>query len=122
MRSKGRRFHCTWAAPARALALVGALVAVQALAQTPPPPPPPPDVPPAAADADADLAPQITITRKSGETVEEARVNGKLMWIRVTPSHGHPYYLIPDAGGHTYIRRDSNDTGLKIPLWVLFSF
>ena len=46
----------------------------------------------------------------------------KLMWVKVTPSHGRPYFLIPDAGGHTYIRRDSLDTGLKVPLWVLFTF
>lgn len=71
---------------------------------------------------DTELEPQVTITRKEGETVEEARVNGKLVWVKVTPSHGRPYFLIPDAGGHTYIRRDSLDTGLKVPLWVLFTF
>ena len=101
------------------------LPCVVAFAQPAPPPPPPPanGPPPAtAAETDPDLAPQVTITRRSGEVVEEARVNGKLMWVRVTPRHGRSYYLIPDAGGHTYIRRDSNDTGLKVPLWVLFSF
>jgi hypothetical protein len=72
--------------------------------------------------ADTELEPQVTITRREGETVEEARVNGKLMWVKVTPSHGRPYFLIPDAGGHTYIRRDSLDSGLKVPLWVLFTF
>ena len=73
-------------------------------------------------EADTELEPQVTITRREGETVEEARVNGKLMWVKVTPTHGRPYFLIPDAGGHTYIRRDSLDTGLKVPLWVLFTF
>ncbi len=96
--------------------------AVGAVAQ-PAPPPPPPIVPPASAAAvDDDLEPQITISQREGETVEEARINGRVMWVRVTPRHGRPYFLIPDQGAHTYIRRDSNDTGLKVPLWVLFSF
>jgi hypothetical protein len=95
-----------------------------AFAQSPsnPPATPPKLEPLPEAGGDADLEPQVTITRREGETVEEGRVNGKLMWIKVTPAHGRPYFLIPDAGGHTYIRRDSFDTGLKVPLWVLFTF
>jgi hypothetical protein len=71
---------------------------------------------------DADLEPQVTIVRRKTEVVEEARVNGRLLWIKVTPLHGRPYYLIPDGGGYTYIRRDSLDSGLKVPLWVLLTF
>ncbi len=72
--------------------------------------------------SDAELEPQITIKRKGGETVEEARVNGRLVWIKVTPSHGKAYYLIPSVGGNTYIRRDSLVSGLSVPMWVLFTF
>ena len=64
----------------------------------------------------------MTITRKEGETIEQARVNGRLVWIKVTPRHGKPYFLIPDGGGNVTIRRDSLDTGLKVPLWLLFEF
>ncbi len=71
---------------------------------------------------DADLEPQVTITRRKTETVEEARVNGRLVWIKVTPVHGRPYFLVPDGGEYTFIRRDSLDSGLKVPLWVLFEF
>ena len=71
---------------------------------------------------DADLEPQVTITRRATETVEEARVGGRLVWIRVTPVHGRPYFLIPDGGEEAFIRRDSLDSGLKVPLWVLFSW
>ena len=100
-----------------------ALLATIAFAQPAPPPPPLPEtVPPPGITGDEDLQPQITITERQGEKVEEARVNGRLMWVRVTPRHGRPYYLVPDPGAHTFIRRDSNDTGLKVPLWVLFSF
>ena len=97
-----------------------------ALAQWSAPPPPQleplPEISPApGVGGDPDLEPQVTISRKEGETVEEARVNGRLVWIKVTPRHGKSYFLIPDASGHM-IRRDSLDTGLKVPLWVLFEF
>ena len=41
--------------------------------------------------------------------------------VKVTPIHGRPYYLVAGSDG-TYVRRDSLDTGLRVPLWVLFSF
>ena len=72
--------------------------------------------------ADTELEPQVTITRREGETVEEGRVNGKLMWVKVTPPHGRPYYLIPDATEGTLIRREGFDPALRVPLWLLFSF
>jgi hypothetical protein len=71
---------------------------------------------------DADLEPQVTITRQKEQIVEEARVNGRLVWIKVTPVHGRPYFLVPDQDGYTYLRRDSLDSGLWVPLWVLFTF
>ena len=93
----------------------------------PPPPPPPkleplPEIPPPPGAADPELEPQITIRRNEGETIEEARVNGQLKWIKVTPRHGRPYFLIPDAGGRRYIRSDSLDYGLKVPMWLIFEF
>ena len=81
-----------------------------------------PEIPPPPNLDEAELAPEITITKKDRETVEEARVNGILVWIKVTPRHGRPYYLIPSAGGNQFIRRDSLDTALKVPMWVLFSW
>jgi hypothetical protein len=85
--------------------------------------PPPPKLEPLPEVAgDPELEPQVTITRKEGETIEEARVQGNIVWIKVTPRHGRPYFLIPDAGGQMYIRRDNFDSGLKVPLWLLFSF
>jgi hypothetical protein len=83
----------------------------------PPPPLPPPDV-----VSDADLEPQVTINRTDDQTTEEVRVRGQLRYVRVTPRYGRPYFLIPDANGATYIRRDSLDSTLKVPMWVLFSF
>ena len=103
-------------------ALLAAGGALAADAEKPPALEPLPEIPPPPNLEDADLEPQITITQKERETVEEARVNGILVWIKVTPKHGRPYYLIPTGGGNTYIRRDSLDTALKVPMWVLFTW
>ena len=106
------------------LMLVAALACGWSFAQAPTrteplpqPPPPPPDV-----AGDSDLEPQVTIIRREDQVVEEVRVKGELRYVRVTPRHGRPYFLIPDANGATFIRRDSTDSTLKVPMWVLFSF
>ena len=82
-----------------------------------PQPPPPPDI-----AGDPGLEPQVTIIRREDQVIEEVRVNGELRYVRVTPRHGRAYFLIPDANGATFIRRDSLDSSLKVPMWVLFSF
>jgi hypothetical protein len=105
-----------------------ALAAATAFAQSSPPPPPlPPEgayraAPPAPLVGDPDLEPQVTIIRRDTETVEEVRIGGELRFVRVTPRHGRPYYLVPDAMGNQFIRRDSLDTSVKVPMWVLFSW
>ena len=100
------------------LSMVAGWSFAQAPARTEPlPPPPPPDV-----LAGSDLEPQVTILQNDNQTTEEVRVQGQLRYVRVTPRYGRPYYLIPDANGTTYIRRDSLDSTVKVPLWVLFSF
>lgn len=107
------------------MSLVLALAAGSASAQGPakaPSPAEPPPIPPPDATGDSDLAPQVTIIRRDQQVIEEVRIKGELRYIRVTPLHGRPYYLIPDVNGATYIRRDSLDSSLKVPLWVLFSF
>ena len=116
-------------AAAAALA-VAAIAAAQTLQPAPPPPPMPPEgesrenapPPPPPVASDPELEPQVTITKKDDQTIEEARVNGKLMWVKVTPRNGKPYFLIPDATDGTLIRREGFDPGLKVPLWLLFSF
>ena len=109
--------------------VAAALAAATAWAQiAPPPPPPPPPGPDSPArsgepfTSNPDLEPQVTIVRRETETHEEVRIGGELKFIKVTPRHGRPYYLVPDGNGNTYIRRDSLDTSLKVPMWVLFSW
>lgn len=101
-------------------------LALTAAAQTAPPPPklePLPEAAPAppAVAADPELKPQVTTIERKDETVEEYRVNGKLRMVKVTPRHGHAYYLLANANGG-FVRYDSLDSGLKVPLWLLYSF
>lgn len=108
-----------------------------AFAQTPPPitPPPPPPLttqpqdaapPPPALDpavpVNPDLEPQVTITRRGTDTVEEVRVGGRISYLKVTPRIGRPYYLVPNTGGTQFLRFDSLDFGVRPPMWQLFSW
>lgn len=113
------------ASVALAAAFAVALAAAPARAQVPPPPPLPEagkDVPAPYVAQDPDLEPQVTIIRREGETREEVRVGGQLRFIRVTPPHGRPYYLVPQADGTSFIRRSSLDPQLSVPMWMLFSW
>jgi len=60
--------------------------------------------------------------RQEDQVREEVRIKGELRYVRVTPRNGRPYFLIPDVNGATFIRRESLDSSLKVPMWVLFSF
>src|SRR3954454_15430641 len=108
-------------------ALVAAPLSLAQAPQPPPLPPPPtastaPPPPPADLATDTELEPQVTIIRRETEVVEEVRIQGELRFVKVTPRSGRPYYLVPDAAGHTFLRRDNLDISLKVPMWVLFSF
>ncbi len=105
-----------------ALGLLG--IALPLAAQQPPkleplpePPPPPPGL-----ALDPALEPQVTITKRGEDKVEEFRVNGQLYALRVTPPHGISYWLMDATGDGTMMRRDSLDTGLRVPQWVIHSF
>ncbi len=104
--------------------LLVAMVAGSGLAQTPARPAALPQPPPPPADVigDPELEPQVTIIRREDQVIEEVRIKGELRYVRVTPRHGRPYFLIPDVNGATFIRRESLDSSLKVPMWVLFSF
>jgi hypothetical protein len=69
-----------------------------------------------------DDEPQVTIIRKENETTEEVRVGGVLRYVRVTPRHGRPYYLVPTGNGQSFARQDSLGSGLSVPMWLLFSW
>ncbi len=83
--------------------------------------PPPPAFSPGPDDPVSD-EPEVTITKQSGQTIEEYRANGKLYMIKVTPKHGKPYYLVDDRGDGKFARQEGLDSGLRVPRWVIHSF
>jgi hypothetical protein len=83
--------------------------------------PEPPPMPEFAPDAAAE--PQVSVRRTGGDVVEEYRVGGRLVMIRVTPAHGVPYVLTDPRGDGTFThRRDSLETPPVVPMWILFTF
>jgi hypothetical protein len=42
--------------------------------------------------------------------------------IRVTPPNGKPYFLIDTSGNGNWMRRDSLDTGLAVPMFPILEF
>lgn len=84
----------------------------------PEPPPPPPGYEP-----NSDLEPQVTITTRGEDKVEEYRIGGRLYMIKVTPKRGGtPYYLVDNKGDGTFARQDNFDSGTRVPQWVLHKF
>ncbi len=95
-----------------------------AFAQQPPkleplpePPPPPPGVRDAAADE-----PRVRIAPQEGDLVEEFREGGRVVMLRITPPGGAPYYLIDTAGTGSWMRRESLDSGVRVPQWTIRTF
>ena len=105
----------------RLLPLLFAILALNVAAQTRPPklepipePPPPPPGPPTEAPE-----PPVAIVQRGGDKVEEFRLAGKLYMQKVTPPHGVSYYLVDHGGDGQWVRQDSKDAGLRVPMWVI---
>jgi hypothetical protein len=100
------------------------LCALPAMADTPaglqPLPVPPP--PPAGYEPDPALEPQVTITRRGEDKVEEYRIHGKLYMMKVTPPHGVPYYLIDEKGTGSFVRQGEVSPTILVPMWLLKTF
>ncbi len=97
-----------------------AAFAADALPQLEPLPEPPP--PPAGYEPDPASEPQVTIVKRGEETIEEYRVNGEMYMMKVTPSHGVPYYLLKPDRDAGWARMDGPEAPLSVPKWVLFNF
>ena len=104
------------AAACAALALAGSAFAQQPPKLEPLPEPPPPPTVSGSGDE-----PQVQINPQQGEEVEEVRDGGRIVMLKVTPPNGTPYYLI-DTGPGGWIRRDSLDPGVRVPMWTIKTF
>ena len=78
-----------------------------ALAQDAEPPPMP-------AESDE---PVVRIPVQKNDKVEEVRVGGRVVMLKVTPPGGKPYYLV-DPG----LNPASLDDGVRFPMWPLYIF
>ncbi|NCW36115.1 MAG: DUF2782 domain-containing protein [Methylophilaceae bacterium] len=79
--------------------------------------------PPKNFESDVVDEPQITITKKGGDTVEEYRINGELYMMKVTPAAGGPaYYLLKEDQDGGWAKYDGPSQPLTVPKWVIFRF
>ncbi len=101
--------------------LLAALLALPVYA-APPRLEPLPDIPPPPGMVDPSLEPQITIIQRGGDRVEEFRIKGRLYMIRVTPPHGHAYYLVDQRGDGAMRRYDDLSPNFQVPMWVISEF
>jgi hypothetical protein len=83
---------------------------------------PEPPAPPPGYEPDLALEPQVTITKRGEDKVEEFRIHGKLYMMKITPPHGVPYYLIDDKGTGQFVRQGEVSPGILVPMWLLKSF
>jgi Protein of unknown function (DUF2782) len=79
-----------------------------------PEPPPPPSMP--------IEEPQVVIQPQEGDKVEEFRQGGRVVMLKVTPPHGKPYYLVDTTGNGNWMRRDSLDDGVRVPMWPIHTW
>jgi hypothetical protein len=109
----------------RRFAILAALILSSSLAlaqRKPPPkleplpePPPPPPMP-------VDDAPVTIIPRQQGDKIEEVREGGRVVMLKVTPPNGKPYYLVDTTGNGNWMRRDSLDDGVRVPMWPIHTW
>ena len=101
---------------------IAIFIPVAATAQSRKPPPrlePLPEPPPPALPVDE---PAVRITIEQGDKIEEVRQGGRVVAVRVTPPNGKPYYLVDTTGNGNWMRRDSLDDGVRVPMWPIHTW
>ncbi len=66
--------------------------------------------------------PEVRIIRKKDTVIEEYRVNGRLRFIKITPSVGSPYYMVDTDGDGILETREDNFTNPPINQWILLEW
>ena len=107
----------------RRLLLVGLLLVSTVHAQSRPPKleplpeaPPPPPLPTLLDE------PAVRIPVQKEDKVEEVREGGRVVMLKVTPPNGPTYYLIDTTGNGNWMRRDSLDDGVRVPMWPIHTW
>jgi hypothetical protein len=66
--------------------------------------------------------PEVRIIRKKDTVIEEYRVNGRIRFVKITPSSGSPYYMVDTDGDGILETRDDNFTNPPINQWILLEW
>lgn len=106
------------------LFLALSVAAAGALAQQQPPPKlePLPEPPPPPLIREGGDEPRVRIAPQEGDRVEEMREGGRIVMLKVTPPNGIPYYLMDLTGSGNFVRRESLDPGIRVPMWTIMTF
>jgi hypothetical protein len=79
--------------------------------------------PPPPAEGAGPAEPAVRIPVQEGDKVEAVRQGGRVVMLKVTPAKGgKPYYLVDTTGNGTWMRRDSLDDGVAVPMWPIHTF
>ena len=81
-----------------------------------------PTIPDEAEDSRNIPEPEVRIIRKKDTVIEEYRVNGRLRFVKITPSSGSPYYMVDTDGDGVLETRDDNFTNPPINQWILLKW
>lgn len=107
----------------RRVAVLVMMCAMQGAAGQPKLEPVPERPPPAPAEAGAPDEPAVRIPVPESDKVEEIREGGRVVMLKVTPAKGsRPYYLVDTTGNGNWMRRDSLDDGVRVPMWPIYTF
>ncbi len=77
----------------------------------------PPEIEP-----DPELETQVTIIKRGEDTIEEHRINGELLMIKVIPRIGPPYYLKKNTGRGSHTHAGEAGIDVSPPMWQLLKF
>ncbi len=88
--------------------------------KTAPPPPLPEDSNDSAAEAASE--PEVTIIQRKDRMIEEYRVNGQLRYVKITPKHGVPYYIVDTDGDGVLDQQFNSLDNPPISQWILLEW
>ena len=80
--------------------------------------PEPPPLPAGVANEEAQ--PEVSISTRGEDKIEEYRIHGKLYMIKVTPKVGKPYYLVDHKGDGVF--SPASERELSVPMWLILSW
>ena len=66
--------------------------------------------------------PEVRIIKKKDATIEEYLVNGRVRYVKITPTVGKPYYMVDTDGDGKLDRRENDLDNPPINRWILLEW